>query len=166
MPPRKRSVTRNRTEFNIWHDEQLASGHDFLGLAWGLLPCLSPDARSFVTLADIPPDVLAEMDQCWAAHGDEITAEQIERFPCTRPWFAWVRFLLPADPRRQILADWPHDESLTPPSTTDAREAGGFESSFDYLQRNGMLTADEISRLAENEALRGRVCGQTIHADD
>ncbi len=66
MPVRKRTMTRR--SWNSGHLHQLRAGNDYFGDAWG-------------KLHDATPDTLAEMESCWADHGDEIKAAVRLRSP-------------------------------------------------------------------------------------
>jgi hypothetical protein len=137
MPPRKRNLHRARIEFSTAHMIQLATGSDILSAAW---------RTDWNTLAEIPEDIADEMRECWEQHGAEITAEHIVDHPGCRPWAMWLFDLLPVEPLRKIRPDYPHDESMRPPSPHYPHEACGYESSFAYLSRRGLLTPQETKQ--------------------
>jgi hypothetical protein len=95
------------------------------------------------------------MARCWVEHGDQITSERLADHPGERPWFAWVRILLPDEPRQRVDDGYERDEGMAPPRGRAWEQSGGYESSMAYLARHELLTAAEIDRLrSENEVPR------------
>ncbi len=104
-------------------------------------------------------EILTGLDVCldvFSDFGDEILADHIRRSPCCRPWI-WWQVELVANPRRLVC-----DEEDEPPTSTEPptgqpwHTSGGYESSFAYLRRRGLLGVDELA------SIRARHDGQRI----
>ena len=86
--------SRSRREWSDAHQLQLRTGFDYFGEAWSDHPT---------------PEDLKEMKTAWSDCGEDVIAEHLDRFPCSRPW-GWWKFSAPA-PRDESI---PEREQLLP----------------------------------------------------
>jgi len=145
MPPRRRHLGRAQRGWTEEHLEQLRTGHDFFGDAFG-----RDDRETF-------DEELAK--QAWDEVGEQITAEHIAHSPGSRPW-AWWHFSAP-EPRRVVAGDensesgWPPWEDRTTrkysygrPNPIKPPDTAQYDDQHDYLDRLGLLTEDERHAIA------------------
>jgi len=128
---------RRRRRQNDWN----GSDRDVLVYGLDILQLPGDDGPSFKTL----DDPLAA--QAWEDLGSELKDEHIRKSPGTRPAAQWIFDIFPEHGLRLQTAfdDWgiEPEDATRPPKPFD-----GFETSQEYLRRNGLLETHESFRLA------------------
>ena len=85
----------------------------------------------------------------------ELRAELLPAFvasnPGNRPWAAWSFDILPRNPRRAIDDD-PDEPTTIKPPWGNPWESDGYETSYAYLRRRGLLEPGERERIAAKHA--------------
>lgn len=110
---------------------RLESGHDFSFLG-----------------PEVPDD--ADLRALWKELGAELSPKFIAEHPGKRCWAAWRFDLLPKNPRGGLDDDPDLEPTTTDPPWGNPWESGdGYESSFAYLSRRGLLEPGETVRIAE-----------------
>jgi len=160
----KREKLSRRPAFGEGHREQLLSGHDFFGDAYGKPPhppILDASGHVWGTAPLGPAWLEEEAREDWQEHRDELMTywlqdpaewrkTQCREFgypepggPFTRPWGWWM---FDAPEVRQVIGNDGTCNVWPPPRATPQLGAV-YESQYDFLARHGLLTEAEIAKL-------------------
>lgn len=95
-----RRKNRKAPKWTTDHLEQLKSGHDWFGSAWGWLDTEHSRNGGRPKTAEELAATMEDIRDCWAQYGAQITFEYIETHGrASRPW-GWWQFDAPRQPER------------------------------------------------------------------